>query len=113
VADLAHSRVHRPSVAHYHSSFSALFRHRLQIAAVCLSVRRYTAEKTPIKAIRFITCYLLPPPKKDVLAYLGIPLAPGEKPKPFEGTLVRKAEVDVRSQSMLSYADAYVFDYSS
>jgi hypothetical protein len=47
-----------------------------------------------VKAVRFITCYLLPPPKKAVLAALGIALAPGSKPEtPTE--IVRKAEADV------------------
>ena len=59
-----------------------------------LSVRRYVAEKTDIKAVRFITSYLLPPPKKAVLAFLGIPLLTGEKPEPAP-EIVRKAEVDV------------------
>ncbi|KAI0919608.1 hypothetical protein AcV5_001627 [Taiwanofungus camphoratus] len=64
-----------------------------EIVAVSLAVRRYTAANTDIKAIRFITTYLLPPPKKAVLAYLGIPLNPGEQPgTPPE--IVRKAEVD-------------------
>ncbi|KAI0710687.1 peroxisomal copper amine oxidase [Earliella scabrosa] len=64
-----------------------------EIVAVSLSIRRYTAEKTDIKAIRFITSYLLPPPKKAVLAFLGIPLQTGQEPaSPVE--IVRKAEVD-------------------
>ena len=58
------------------------------------SVREYVATKTEVKAIRFITCYLLPPPKKAVLAYLGIPLDPGGKPE-IPSEIVRKAEVDV------------------
>jgi hypothetical protein len=33
---------------------------------------------TPIEAVRFITSCLLPPPKKAVLAALGIPLAISE-----------------------------------
>jgi primary-amine oxidase len=77
--------------------------YRAQIASVCLSVRKHTAEKTAIKAVRFLTCYLLPPPKKDVLAFLGISLAPGEKPQSFSGTLVRKAEVDVRAVFGMSF----------
>ncbi|RPD53949.1 peroxisomal copper amine oxidase [Lentinus tigrinus ALCF2SS1-7] len=64
-----------------------------EIVAVSHSVRRYVAEKTDIKAIRFITNYLLPPPKKAVLAFLGIPLQSGEKPEPTT-EIVRKAEVD-------------------
>ena len=61
---------------------------------VGLAVRRYTAANTDVKAVRFITSYLLPPPKKAVLAWLGIPLNPGEKPEP-KPEIVRKAEVDV------------------
>lgn len=65
-----------------------------QIIAVSLSIRRYIAEKTDIKGIRFITSYLLPPPKKAVLAFLGIPLQTGQEPEP-PVEIVRKAEVDV------------------
>ena len=51
-----------------------------------------------MKAVRFITNYLLPPPKKAVLAFLGIPLLTGEPPEaPTE--IVRKAEVDVRTHA--------------
>ncbi|EED79256.1 predicted protein, partial [Postia placenta Mad-698-R] len=64
-----------------------------EIVAVSLGVRRHTAANTDIKAIRFITSYLLPPPKKAVLAYLGIPLDPGEKPERAT-EIIRKAEVD-------------------
>lgn len=66
----------------------------MQIAAISLAIRRYTAEKTDTKALRFITSSLLPPPKKDVLAYLGIPLETG-KPVGPAPTIVRKADVDV------------------
>ena len=49
-----------------------------------------------IKAVRFITNYLLPPPKRAVLAHLGIPLVTGEKVREEDKvSLVRKAEVDV------------------
>jgi len=64
-----------------------------EIVGVSLAVRKYTAANTPIKAIRFITTYLLPPPKKDVLAFLGIPLSTGAEPEPVP-IIVRKAEVD-------------------
>ncbi|THH31254.1 hypothetical protein EUX98_g2908 [Antrodiella citrinella] len=64
-----------------------------ELVAVSLTVRKYTAVNTPIKAIRFITTHLLPPPKKDVLAYLGIPLSTGAAPGPVP-KIVRKAEVD-------------------
>ena len=67
----------------------------VQIVAISLALRRYAAEKTDIKAIRFITTCLLPPPKRDVLAYLGIPLETGQEPGPVP-TVIRKSEVDVR-----------------
>ncbi|SJL15663.1 related to peroxisomal amine oxidase (copper-containing) [Armillaria ostoyae] len=64
-----------------------------EIAAVTFTVRSHVASKTEIKAIKFITCSLLPAPKKAVLAYLGISLTPGGKPEaPIP--IVRKAEVD-------------------
>jgi primary-amine oxidase len=65
-----------------------------QISAVSLSVRRYIASQTDIKAFRFIISYLLPPPKRHVLAYLGIPVKSGDEPEP-PIPIVRKAEVDV------------------
>ncbi|EPQ53081.1 hypothetical protein GLOTRDRAFT_122375 [Gloeophyllum trabeum ATCC 11539] len=64
-----------------------------EIAAITYSIRQHVATKTEVKAIRFLTCYLLPPPKKVVLAYLGIPLSPGAKPEP-KSEIVRKAEAD-------------------
>ncbi|KAJ7188863.1 copper amine oxidase [Mycena filopes] len=65
-----------------------------EITDVCLALRKYIATQTDVKALKFISCYLLPPPKKAVLAYLGIPLAPGTKPE--EPILItRKAEVDI------------------
>ncbi|KAJ6631458.1 copper amine oxidase [Mycena sp. CBHHK59/15] len=65
-----------------------------EIAAISLTVRKHIATETDVKAIKFITCYLLPPPKKAVLAFLGIPLAPGTKPEPLS-LITRKAEADV------------------
>jgi len=44
--------------------------------------------------MKFMLCELLPPPKRAVLAYLGIPLELGvepEKPSP----MIRKAQIDV------------------
>ncbi|KAJ7725639.1 copper amine oxidase [Mycena maculata] len=65
-----------------------------EITAACLATRKHIASETEIKAIKFITCYLLPPPKKAVLAFLGIPLAPGAKPEaPIP--IIRKAEADI------------------
>ncbi|SJL13514.1 related to peroxisomal amine oxidase (copper-containing) [Armillaria ostoyae] len=78
---------------------STAFKHPLdpltpdEIAAVSLSVRHHIASKTEIKAVKFITTYLLPPPKKAVLAYLGIPLTPGGQPE-APTPITRKAEVD-------------------
>ncbi|KAI0313101.1 copper amine oxidase [Amylostereum chailletii] len=67
-----------------------------EIVTVSLAVRQYIAEHTPVKAVRFITNYLLPPPKRAVLAHLGIPLAPGEEVKKEDKVpIVRKAEVDL------------------
>ncbi|KAG5639662.1 hypothetical protein H0H81_008823 [Sphagnurus paluster] len=69
-----------------------------EIAAASLTVRQYVAEKTDLKAIKFVTLYLLPPPKRDVLAYLGIPLTPGaklEKPAPIIVDLVNGATYNV------------------
>jgi hypothetical protein len=72
----------------------------VQIVAVSLAVRHHLAAYTSIKAIRFITNYLLPPPKRAVLAHLGIPLATGEVVKDEDRvTIVRKAEVDVSCAS--------------
>ncbi|KAJ7625545.1 copper amine oxidase [Roridomyces roridus] len=65
-----------------------------EIADACLAIRKYIATDTDVQAIKFVTCYLAPPPKKAVLAYLGIPLAPGAKPE--EPTpITRRAEADI------------------
>ena len=66
-----------------------------QIVAASRAVQLYAAEKLSIKALRFIVCNFLPPPKRQVLAYLGIPLVTGQKPEVHPGELPRKAEVDV------------------
>ncbi len=67
-----------------------------QIVAVSLAVRHHLVAHTPVKAVRFITNYLLPPPKRAVLAHLGIPLATCETVKDQDCVpIVRKAEVDV------------------
>ena len=59
-----------------------------------LAIRGYIAEKTEIKAIKFITSNIIPPLKKAVLAALGIPLATGQQPE-APSTIIRKAESDV------------------
>jgi len=66
-----------------------------QIVTVCRAVQLHAAEKLSVKALRFIVCNLLPPLKKQVLAYLGIPLVTGREPEAHPGELPRKAEVDV------------------
>lgn len=66
-----------------------------------LAIRLHTTANTPIKAVRFITCTLVPPPKKAVLAALGIPLTPGGKPE-APTPIVRKAESDVRNFNAVS-----------
>ncbi|KAH9981670.1 peroxisomal copper amine oxidase [Russula compacta] len=66
-----------------------------EIIAVSLAVRYHLAAHTSVKAVRFITNYLLPPPKRAVLAHLGIPLATGETVNDEDRVaIVRKAEVD-------------------
>ncbi|EIW87176.1 peroxisomal copper amine oxidase [Coniophora puteana RWD-64-598 SS2] len=64
-----------------------------EIQAVTLAVRHHIAAKTQINAVRFITCSLCPPPKRAVLATLGIPLFPGGQPEAVT-PIPRKAEVD-------------------
>jgi primary-amine oxidase len=67
--------------------------------AISLAVRKYVAEQG-IKALRFATCKLLPPPKKDVLQFLGIQSITGERPMLLRNRirLPRKADVDVSEQ---------------
>ena len=67
-----------------------------QIVAVSLAVRHHLAAHTSVKAVRFITNYLFPPPKRAVLAHLGIPFATGENVRDEDRVpIIRKAEVDV------------------
>jgi primary-amine oxidase len=72
-----------------------------QIFAVSLAVRRHLeGHTTSVRTVRFVTNYLLPPPKRSVLAHLGIPLATGETVKDEDRIpIVRKAEVDVSRAS--------------
>jgi len=64
-----------------------------QIVAASRAIQLCAAEKL-IKALWFIFCNLLSPPKRQVFTYLGIPLATGQKPEVHPGELPRKAEVD-------------------
>ncbi|KAG6917386.1 hypothetical protein DXG01_002765 [Tephrocybe rancida] len=83
-----------------------------EIAAASLAIRQYVAEKTEVKAIKFVTLYLLPPPKKVVLAHLGIPTSPGAKPD-APTPIIRQAEADFYDvlngrtyNTILSYQDS-------
>ncbi|KAH8835989.1 copper amine oxidase [Flagelloscypha sp. PMI_526] len=64
-----------------------------EIIAISHSIKTYLVVNTEIKAVKFITSWLLPPPKRAVLAALGIPVEVGKTPEaPVE--IVRKAECD-------------------
>ena len=66
-------------------------------------MRCHLAEHTSVRTVRFITNYLLPPPKRAVLAHLDIPLATGKTVKDEDRIpIVRKAEVDVSRVSTIS-----------
>ncbi|KAK0473120.1 copper amine oxidase [Armillaria novae-zelandiae] len=69
------------------------FQHRFVPTAFKHPLDPLTPDETEIKAIKFITTYLLPPPKKLVLAYLGICLTLGGQPE-APTPIIRKAEVD-------------------
>ena len=60
-----------------------------------MTIRHHVASQTNVKAIRFMTCGLIPPPKRLVLEYLGIPLVPEENGQKKNIDVVRKAESDV------------------
>ncbi|KAF5336735.1 hypothetical protein D9758_016270 [Tetrapyrgos nigripes] len=62
-----------------------------ETTAVTLSIRHHVASNPDlgVKALRFITCYLVPPPKRAVLEVLGI----GEE-KNAKVEIVRRAEAD-------------------
>jgi primary-amine oxidase len=62
---------------------------------VSMAIRQHVAKDTLIKAIKFVTSCVLAPTKKEVLAYLGIPTTPGEKPSGETVQLKRMAETDV------------------
>jgi hypothetical protein len=64
-----------------------------------------------VKAVKFITAGLVPPPKEQVLAYLGIGTAPGQTPSNSQKELKRRGEIDVRSYfiSRLTYLRDLIF----
>ncbi|EJU05051.1 hypothetical protein DACRYDRAFT_76109 [Dacryopinax primogenitus] len=65
-----------------------------EISAVSLALRHHIASNTPVKAVKFTNAYVLQPPKRDVLAYLGIPLETGKEPEPAPESIPRRAEAD-------------------
>ncbi|KAF9535589.1 peroxisomal copper amine oxidase [Crepidotus variabilis] len=64
-----------------------------EIAAISHTIRVHATTQKHIKSLTFITCDLVPPPKRTVLAYLGIPIEPGAKPE-APTRIVRKATSD-------------------
>lgn len=58
-------------------------------------------EHKDIKAIKFITCSTANPPKRDVLAYLGIPLVTGEKSEISTKRIIRRGDIDVSTAFFL------------
>ncbi|KAG8993154.1 hypothetical protein FRB90_000775, partial [Tulasnella sp. 427] len=66
-----------------------------EISLVSLAVRQYIAsERKDIKAVKFINSNIIAPPKRNVLAFLGIPVEPGQQPEQVNGPLARRAETD-------------------
>ncbi|CAE7052540.1 unnamed protein product [Rhizoctonia solani] len=65
-----------------------------EIADVSAAVRQYVATQTPIKAFKYIGAEAVLPPKRDVLAHLGIRTAPGEEPDSYV-EITRKVDVDI------------------
>ncbi|KZT52940.1 hypothetical protein CALCODRAFT_557812 [Calocera cornea HHB12733] len=63
-----------------------------EITAVSLAIRTHVATHSTIKAVKFINTSLVPPPKRAVLAWLGIPLLTGTPPEPAPPSLDRTAE---------------------
>jgi primary-amine oxidase len=52
------------------------------------------ATQTPIKAFKYIGAEVVLPPKRDVLAHLGIRTAPDTEPESYV-EITRKADVDI------------------
>ncbi|KDQ14911.1 hypothetical protein BOTBODRAFT_131906 [Botryobasidium botryosum FD-172 SS1] len=85
-----------------------------EISAISYALREYMNANTDIRKPKFVSCDLLPPAKRDVLAYLGIPVAPGQKLPSPNYELLRRAEVDfvdlgtgINYHSILSYSDKW------
>lgn len=54
-----------------------------------------------IKAVKFVNTAIIAPPKRDVLAFLGIPSEPGKPAEKAPKALLRRAETAVRLFSSL------------
>ncbi|EJD38362.1 peroxisomal copper amine oxidase [Auricularia subglabra TFB-10046 SS5] len=80
-----------------------------EISAISLAIRKHVAQDVSIGATKFVTCALVPPPKHAVLAFLGIPIAPGQKPEAPPAVLDRRATVDVREYCPSTYNANLVF----
>ncbi|KAF8313711.1 hypothetical protein DL93DRAFT_2058917 [Clavulina sp. PMI_390] len=65
-----------------------------EISSISLAVRQHGATNGLVKACKFITASLVPPPKEQVLAFLGIPIAPGQAPPPAPESIPRRGEID-------------------
>ncbi|KAH0591411.1 hypothetical protein H2248_001488 [Termitomyces sp. 'cryptogamus'] len=109
---------HTPAVQSFVKEKPVAFKHPLdpltpdEITAASLAIRLYIAEKTDVTAIKFITLNHLPPPKKIVLAYLGISTSPDDKPE-APAPIIRQAESDFLDvttgnsyNTILSYRDS-------
>ncbi|KAF8340462.1 copper amine oxidase [Cantharellus anzutake] len=65
-----------------------------EIASISLAVREYSIQQN-VKSFKFISSGIIHPPKRDVLAWLGIPTAPGKEPAaPRPASILRRAETD-------------------
>ncbi|KAG9099696.1 hypothetical protein FRC07_010502, partial [Ceratobasidium sp. 392] len=65
-----------------------------EISEISSVARYYLATQTPVEAFKFLGADLVLPPKREVLAHLGIRTAPGAKPDPYVD-IVRKVDVDI------------------
>ncbi|CAE6427598.1 unnamed protein product [Rhizoctonia solani] len=65
-----------------------------EISGLSTAVRQYVATQTPIKAFKYIGAEAVLPPKRDVLAYLGIRTSPDSEPDSYV-EVARKADVDI------------------
>ncbi|QRW02902.1 primary-amine oxidase [Ceratobasidium sp. AG-Ba] len=65
-----------------------------EISEISTTIRYFLATETPVQAFKFLGAELVLPPKRDVLAQLGIRSAPDAHPGP-PMHITRKAHVDI------------------